>query len=101
MLGQLVELSGSRWRKQPPLDDPVPLQLAQPEAQNVGRDPGQALAEIREPLGPERELADDEQRPALTDEIECASDAAVLVVCPFGNHFVKENFIVAFHKHSG
>jgi hypothetical protein len=42
------------------------------------------LPEIREALGPERKLADDQERPALADQIERAGDTAVLLVTSLG-----------------
>jgi hypothetical protein len=96
MRGELVDLSGSGRRQSAARDDPVALELAEPEAQNIGGNAREALAEIREPFGPERELADDEERPALPDQIERAGDPAVLVVGSLRQHFVKKTSQLLF-----
>jgi len=42
---------------------------------------GQAGAQVREPLRPEQQLADDEQRPTLADDVEGAGDPTAVAVC--------------------
>ena len=42
--------------------------------------PGQALGEVGVALRPYHQLADDEQRPAVADDVERVGDGAVLVV---------------------
>ena len=64
-------------RRQLALDhEALGRQLAHPLGQHVGADARQARAQIREALGPEQQLADDHQRPALAHQVEGARDAA-------------------------
>ena len=69
-LGQLVDARAGRRGKLAPPHDSRPLELAQALSEDVGAGVDDARAKIREALGAEQQLADDQQRPALADEIE-------------------------------
>ena len=73
---------GGGGRRQPALaHDADLLELAQALREHVRarvREPG---AEVGEALRAEQQLAHDQQRPALADEVEGAGDAARLAVC--------------------
>src|SRR3984885_5711997 len=55
----------------PPLQDPRADQGAQPRGQGVARGPG-ALDHLVEPPGPEEDLADGQQRPLLSYDLQRA-----------------------------
>jgi hypothetical protein len=66
---QLVE-RGRRGRRQlAPRDDLALLETLQPFCEHAGADSGKAPPQIAEPLGAEAELAQDEQRPALAEDL--------------------------------
>jgi hypothetical protein len=52
---------------------------------------GQAGPQVGEALGPEQQLADDEQRPALADDIEGAGDATAVSVRAL-SHIVGKSY---------
>jgi hypothetical protein len=56
------------------------LEVAQPVGQQVGGNAGQVGAQVGEATAPEGELAQDEQGPAVADDVERGGDSAVLVV---------------------
>jgi hypothetical protein len=62
------------------MDDAIFLELFEPVREHVGRDAGQAAAEIGEPSRANQEVADDEQCPAFADHFDGASQTAVLAV---------------------
>jgi hypothetical protein len=62
------------------LDDAGFGQRAQAGAEQVGVDPGQGVAQRPEPLRAEQQLADDQQRPALAEQVERLGEPADLVV---------------------
>src|SRR5581483_3287862 len=80
VLRELVHARGGRRRQRAPGDDPVRLEVAQAGGEDVGADTGQVVDEVRVPLRAVHQLADDEQRPALADQVERVSNRAVLVV---------------------
>ena len=59
----------------PAFDDPGLLELAQPQRQGLSRGAGVDL-DIFEPSDAESELPENEQAPALPDELERVSDGA-------------------------
>ncbi len=77
---QLVEGRGGRWQDRPPRDDAVRLEVAQALGEDVRRAAAEALEEVGVAQRTMLELADDEQRPALADEVEGIRDRAELVV---------------------
>ena len=92
VVGQLVDLRRRRRRQSTPGDDAVALEVAQPRGQDVGPDAGQVLDEVGVALRPVHQLADDEQRPAVADEVEGMCHRTVLLVAlrhaervPLGN----------------
>ena len=68
-----------------PANDAGVLELFQPIGQDVGRDAGQALAQIGEAVWADEQIAHDEQRPTLADQLEGARQAAELPVRPRGH----------------
>ena len=75
-LGQLVDRP-SVGSAPPALDDDLPL-LEVPEAagEHVRRRVWKARAEVGEPLRAQDQLADDQQRPAVPDQVEGVGDPA-------------------------
>jgi hypothetical protein len=61
------------------------FEVAQSFGEQVGGDAGQCRAEVGEPLLSERELAQDQQRPAVADAVERGGDPAVLLVALVGH----------------
>ena len=62
-------------------DDAGVLEFAQPLGEQVGGDPGEPVAQVGVPArAAQRQLADDQQRPAVADHIQRFRDRAVLVV---------------------
>ena len=101
--GELVHGRPRRWRQHAPLHDPALLELAQPGREDVRADAGQAGGQVGEPFRAEHELAHDEQRPALADEVERVRDSAELAVA--SHHVVSlagvlavRKCLLAFHK---
>jgi len=81
--GQAKEGGGDRRRRVLAHDHAGVLELAQPLGEQVAGDPGQPVAQVGVPARPaQRELADDQQRPAVADHVERFRDRAVLVVGP-------------------
>jgi len=66
-----------------PHGDAGGLELAQPRGEQVRRDPRQAVAQVGVAARPAQEqLADDEQRPAIADDVEGLRERAELAVGP-------------------
>jgi hypothetical protein len=80
IVGQLVDLSGSRWRKYVARDNAVAFEFAQTLDEERAAHARQPIKEIDEPPWAELELADDEQRPAIADHIERSGGSAVLLI---------------------
>ena len=68
-----------------PAEDARRLQLLEPRRQDVARDAGQPRGELAVAARPDEQVADDEQRPALADQLEGLGDAAVLPVVACGH----------------
>ena len=79
-LGQLVDPRAGRRASVRRAHQPGALQLAQALGEHVGADLRQPGAQVGEALGAEQQLAHDQQRPALADEVERARDAAAVSV---------------------
>jgi hypothetical protein len=62
------------------------LKIALALREDVGPEVGQACAQVGEPLGPEQQLAHDEQRPSLPNHVQCAGDPARIAVCALAGH---------------
>src|SRR5205807_10497831 len=77
---QLVDPGGGRWRQRLLRGDAGGLEVAEPGCEDVRSDSGQALGEVGVALRPPQQLADDEQGPAVADDVEGVSHGAVLVV---------------------
>jgi hypothetical protein len=71
-----------------PLYEAFGFHLLQSLGEKIGRDAGETAQELGVALGPEQEIADDEQRPALAQYVEGAGEAAVLVVAPPGHETI-------------
>jgi hypothetical protein len=82
---QLVDRHARRRRQAPALDHCTGLKLAQPGGKGIGADAGQPGLEVHEALRTRKKLADDQHRPALSDDVERAGNRAVLVVEAFGH----------------
>jgi len=82
-VGQLVHPGAGRRGKPAPAHDRHSLELRQPLRENIRADAGQALPQVGEALGAEHQLAHDQQRPALADEVEGMSRRASVVVAAF------------------
>src|SRR5262245_48139292 len=80
VLGQLVHLPSGRRRQLFSRDDAVAFEGSQPLGEELAADARQTVDQIREPPRPQHELADDQQGPAITDDVERARRAAVLLV---------------------
>jgi hypothetical protein len=62
-------------------NDADPLELLQAVCEQVGCDPRQAVSQVRVAAWPAQEqLAHDQQRPALAEDVKAFGDGAVLVV---------------------
>jgi hypothetical protein len=83
--GEPVGAATRRWARSGAGDDPGLLEVAQPLGQHVLAEPGQAGGEVGEALGAEQQFADDEQGPALTDDVQGAGDSARVVVAAHGS----------------
>ena len=53
-----------------PLDEPGPLELAQPLGQQAARQPGQPAGQVVEPRRADQHVAQDQQRPSLAQHVE-------------------------------
>src|SRR5262249_49119480 len=63
-------------------DDACLLEFSQPGGEHVGRDTWESRMQIGVPKRSEKQLADDEQRPAIAEHVQCLRDRAVLPVLP-------------------
>ena len=82
-VGELVDARARRRRELATAEEPGLLELAQALGEHVGAQVRQARAQVGEALRAEQQLAHDQQRPALADDIEGARDAAAVAVGPF------------------
>jgi hypothetical protein len=81
VLGELVHPRRGRWLQATPPDDASLLERLQARGEDVGAAADEVRVEIRVALRAlVQQLADDEQRPALPDEVEGMRHGAVLVV---------------------
>jgi hypothetical protein len=92
--GQLVDARAGRWRQRAAAHDARLLELLEPLGQDVGADVGKPGAQVGEALGPEEQLAHDEQRPALAHEVERAGHAAAVAVRSLRRHADKSSLSV-------
>jgi FAD/FMN-containing dehydrogenase len=80
-LGQAVLVAVSIGHR-PSLDYACALERVQPLCEKAARDPRQSAQELVEMSGSAEELADDEWRPALSEELGPSRDGAELPVSP-------------------
>src|SRR5439155_18789936 len=85
-VGQLVDACGRRRRELASPDHPGTLELAETLGENVGTRVRESPAQVGVALRDKEQLADDEQCPALSDEVEGLRDRAAVAVCPHRRH---------------
>jgi len=78
--GELVDSDAGGRVEDVAADDARALKLVQPLGEDVRADPVQAGPQLDEPFRPEDQLADDQQRPPVADDVEGAGDPAGVVV---------------------
>src|SRR3954454_21947005 len=88
-LGELVDPRSRGGRERAATHEARLLEIAQALGQDVGADVGQSGAQIGEALGAQQQLADDEEGPALADEVEGPRDPAAIAVGALGRHGTK------------
>src|SRR4029453_11206209 len=94
--GELVDV-GRRGRGQPSLlAHPGWLEVLQPGGQDVRTDSGQCRGQVGVALLAAEQLPDDEERPALADELERVSHRAVLRIAL--RHGGNYSLFLAFWK---
>ena len=71
------------------LDDPVPLQGAEPLGQQRGRDSGRALPDLGEGPASVEQVPDDDRRPSLREQLRGARDRAELAVGPHASSVAR------------
>jgi hypothetical protein len=79
-VGEAVQGGGDRRLRLLTLHDALSLQLAQPVGEQVGGDARKPVSQIRVPAGPDEQLADDQQRPPLVQQLHRLSHRAELVI---------------------
>ena len=79
-LGELVDPRSRGRGERAAADDARLLEVAQALGEDVGADVWESGAQVGEALGPQQQLADDEQGPALADDVEGACDPAAVAV---------------------
>ena len=80
-LGELVHGRRGRRRELATADDSASLEVLQADGEDVRPAAGEVAVQIRVAKGPVLEqLANDEERPPLPDEVERMGDRAVVVV---------------------
>src|SRR5947207_615536 len=83
--GETEEGGGHGGRRLLTLDDSGPLEVAQALGEQVGRDAGEAVAEVGVPAAvSQQQLANDQHGPAVADDVQRLRDAAVLAVGAHG-----------------
>ena len=82
---QLVDRDRRGRRQLCPPHDTGALEVAEPSREDVRADAGERVREIGVAPLAEHQLAHDEQRPAIPDQVEGVGDGAVLVVALHGH----------------
>src|ERR1700678_238097 len=96
-VAERVDGAPNRGRQVGALDQPIVLELFEPLSEQIGRDAGQLGAQIAVAAGPSDQLAQDQQCPSLTQDVEPAGDRAVLVVVPGSHDASLTNADIFFH----
>src|SRR3954453_10200759 len=69
--GETEEGGGHRGRRLLSVDDSGPLEVAQAVGEQIGRDAGEAVAEVGVAASvAQQQLADDQQGPAVADDVQ-------------------------------
>jgi hypothetical protein len=95
VLGQLVDGRGGRRRQLLPPHDSAGLEVAQPRREDVRADARQSAQQVGVAPGPVQQVADDQQRPALADELERVGDGTVLGVALHPGNILNNKFVLA------
>ena len=82
--GQLIH-RGPPEAEHRALDEPDRFHVAEPQRQQVGPDAWQSVQEVRIALWPEQEVSDDQEHPAVAQDVEAARHRAVLAVAAAGH----------------
>jgi hypothetical protein len=85
LVGQLVHLAGGGRRKFAPCQDAVALKRTQAIGQERATDSRQAVDEVAESPGARHELPNDQQRPSVAGDVQCARESAVLLITVLGH----------------
>src|SRR5207249_3531912 len=85
VLGELVDDATGRTIGDGAARDAGVLEMAQPFGEQARADAWESGQQIREASRRHREVADEEQRPALPDDVEGVCETAVLGVRPFAH----------------
>ena len=96
LVGQLVDGPRRRRRQLAAGHEATVLHLAESRGQEVRGDAGEGPIEVGETGGAGQQLADDQQRPALADDVECLSHGAVLAVRAFHHTWSLERLLYFF-----
>src|SRR5512145_8491 len=73
-------------------DDTDPFELLQPLREQGTGESGRALQDLTEALAADVQVADDQRRPALGEDLGAAGDRAVLAVGPHGREYPAAAF---------
>ena len=92
-VGQLVHPGAGRWIQLPPPYGSRSLELAKSLCQDVGAGGWQALAQVGEALRAQQQLANDQQRPTLADEVESVGETTRLAIGALGCHGPKSRAV--------
>ena len=85
-VGELVDEGACGRAESLPSQDAGLLEFPQALGQHRRADPWQAALEVSEPFGPEEQLADDQQGPALSEEFGGVGGGAAVAVGPRNGH---------------
>ena len=77
-----------------PGDEAVAFKATQPFSEQLAADSRQAVDQIGESPRARRELADDQEGPAIAGYVKCARQRAVLLVAMLGHVVSFENYRV-------
>lgn len=87
--GRLIDLDMGRRRQSPLYHQAALFKLGQTLAQDICADSRQVCAKLRKAARSEHQFTQDQQGPALADQLESMSSAASVVVGPFRGPFER------------